>query len=131
MLNAGQINNSSNNSQQKQPVWFWVVTVVSFQFLFSGIAVLANLAQIADSIQGFCKEYDISMTKGVCNAILPKPPKPPKPNNGGNENPSLSKLIFTKSKVSDVNTDIYKEIKSDNMKQTSISETQFRFKQAK
>ena len=131
MSNAGQINNSSNNSQQKQPVWFWVVTVVSFQFLFGAISVLANLAQIADSIQGFCKEYDISMTKGVCNAILPKPPEPPKPNNGGNEHPSLPKLIFTKSKISDVNTDVYKEIKSDNMKQTSISETQIRFNRAK
>jgi len=119
MSNAGQINNSSNNSQQKQPVWFWVVTVVSFQFLFGAIAVLANLAQIADSIQGFCKEYDTSMTEGVCNALGLKPP-------------SLPKLIFTKSKViSDVNTDVYEEIRSDNMKQTSISETQIRFKRAK
>ena len=118
MSNAGQINKSSNNSQQKQPVWFWVVTVVSFQFLFGAISVLANLAQIADSIQGFCKEYDTSMTEGVCNALQPKPPR-------------LPKLIFTKSKVSDVNTDVYKEVKSDNMRQTSISETQIRFSRAK
>ena len=125
MSNLGRVNNYTNHSQQKKPVWFWVVTVVSFQLLFGSITVLANLAQIADSLQAFCKEDDISMIQGVCNTLKKKQRDP------ANDPVPLSPIRFTKVETrSSVNTAIDKQVKPNHTKQSSVSENQIRFKRA-
>jgi hypothetical protein len=88
------------------------------------------------------------MIEGVCNALKEKQRKTetsttekpqentpvvqqPTPKDINNESSSRPQPIFTKSKVSDVNIYVYKEVNSDNMRQISDSETQISFKRAK